>query len=422
MTLSTSFKKTKLSVVLLATVFAASACSTLPSETSNANGKSAIVAETNQAQGTNEASRLDTANWAEDIKACSDDYKKLIQPEINKFSSQALSYDQLFDKSAGGIDLANQLPQTESVECKQQALAIVEQMNQAKVEAAQNELNKSNLSEADKRAALSNLLYAQQALFFSYVRHGLISSDEQDVQLWLQANDIWKQWLSEPVAFSNADAMVKTLMTNRALLSTVGQLTDYLENYNTELQQQPKKKELLLNQTLIFLAQAETNNREVSKSLDKAVDSLPWLKTVTTQLSDENEANKNSAQKLSVNETEEALLKVLQRDESEYFTQLLKLTALRYQDINEEKLLESAKTFLTEEVEDLALSELLGAMDYAKMGDRESSKRWLDKAFTHSDIVNEICQIPALNPASLNPFFNEKDGKWLLAEINKQCS
>ena len=67
MTLSTSFKKIKLSVVLLATVFAASACSTLPSETSNANGKSAIVAETNQAQGTNKASRLDTANWAEDI-------------------------------------------------------------------------------------------------------------------------------------------------------------------------------------------------------------------------------------------------------------------------------------------------------------------------------------------------------------------
>ncbi|SUD91160.1 hypothetical protein [Psychrobacter phenylpyruvicus] len=422
MTLGIPFNKTKLSMVLLATVFAASACSTLPAETSNINSKPAIETETNKAQATTAASRLDTTNWAESIQACSNDYKKLIEPEINKFSSQALAYEQLFNKNTGRIDLANQLPQTESVQCKQQALSIVEQMNQAKVEAAQNELNKTNLSEADKREALSNLLYAQQALFFSYVRHGLISNDGQDVQLWLQANDIWTKWLNEPIAFSDGDAMVNTLMINRALISTVGQLTDYLQNYSTELKQQPKKKELLLNQTLIFLAQAEANNRKVSQSLDKAVESLPWLKAVTTQLSDETKTNKNSAQKLSVNETEEALLKVLQRDESEYFTKLLKLTALRYQDINEEKLLESAKTFLTEEVEDLALSELLTAMDYAKIGDQESSKRWLDKAFTHNDIVNDICQLPDLNPASLNPFFNEKNGKWLLAEINKQCS
>lgn len=422
MTLGTPFKKTKLTAVLLATVFAASACSTLPSETSSTNDKPTIVAETNDSQVTTKANKLATASWTESIKACSDDYKKLIEPEIKRFSGQALSYDQLFDKSTGRIDLANQLPQNESVQCKQQALAVVEQMNQMKVEAAQNELNKANLSEADKREALSNLLYAQQALFFSYVRHGLITSDDQDVQLWLQANDIWNQWLNEPIAFSNADAMVKTLMTNRAMISTVGQLSDYLRNYSTELKQQPKKKELLLNQTLIFLAQSETNNREVSQSLDKAVESLPWLKEVTTQLSDETESDKKSSEKLSVNETEEALLKVLQRDESEYFTQLLKLTTLRYQDFSEDRLLESAKTFITEEVEDLALSELLGAMDYAKMGDQESSKRWLDKAFSHSDIVNEICQLPALKPASLNPFFNEKNGKWLLAEINKQCS
>lgn len=422
MTLGTPFKKTKLSVVLLATVFAASACSTLPSETSNSNEKTSVVTEANKAQITTTASQLDTASWAQAINACSDDYKKLIEPEIKKFSSQTLSYDQLFDKSSNRIDLANQLEQTESVECKQQALAIVEQMNQVKVEAAQNELNKPNLAEADKREALSNLLYAQQALFFSYVRHGLIAGEDQDVQLWLQANDIWNQWLNEPIAFANGDAMVKTLMTNRALIATVGQLTDYLQNYSTELEQKPKKKELLLNQTLIFLAQAEANNRDVRQSLDKAVASLPWLKEMTTQLSDKPQTDKKPSESLSVIETEKALLEVLERDESLYFTQLLKLTDLRYQDFNEDKLLESAKTFLTEEVEDLALSELLAAMDYAKMGDKVSSKRWLDKAFAHNDIANEICQIQSLNPEKLNPFFNEKNGKWLLAEINKQCS
>ena len=430
MTLATPFKKTKLSALLLVSLFAASSCTTLNSEnqsqTQSLNGQQSTVAnsETTDVKASKTAA-LDTTQWAQKLSSCSADYKKLIEPEIKKFANQTLTYDKLFDQKNSNIDLANQLSETESLLCKNESLTIVEQMNLAKIEAAQQQLQKANLSEAEKRDALSNLLYAQQALFFSYVRHGVLSDEQQDVQLWLNANDIWKQWLNEPVAFTDADAMVTTLMTNKALISTVKQLTDYLQKSSVELKQHPKKKELLLNQTLIFLAQSETNNREVRQSLSKSTESLPWLKQMTEQLSDHQQTDKkakNASQELTVNQTEKALSEVLQRDESLYFTQLLKLTAIRYQDFNEDKSLESAKTFLTEEVEDLAISELLGAMDYAKIGDQESSKRWLDKAFAHNDIATEICQLPKLNPASLNPFFNEKNGKWFLSEVNKQCS
>lgn len=51
MTLGTPFNKSKLSIVLLATVFAASACSTLPAETSSTNSKPTMQTETNKEQG-----------------------------------------------------------------------------------------------------------------------------------------------------------------------------------------------------------------------------------------------------------------------------------------------------------------------------------------------------------------------------------
>lgn len=255
MTLATPFKKTKLSALLLVSLFAASSCSTLNSETQSQtqslNGQQSTVAnsETTDVKASKMAT-LDTTQWAEKLNSCSTDYKKLIEPEIKKFANQTLTYDKLFDQKNSNIDLANQLSETESLLCKNESLTIVEQMNLAKIEAAQQQLQKANLSEADKRDALSNLLYAQQALFFSYVRHGVLSDEQQDVQLWLKANDIWKQWLNEPVAFTDADAMVTTLMTNKALISTVKQLTDYLQKSSVELKQHPKKKNCYLTKRL----------------------------------------------------------------------------------------------------------------------------------------------------------------------------
>lgn len=168
MTLATPFKKTKLSALLLVSLFAASSCSTLNSETQSLNGQQSTVAnsETTDVKASKMAT-LDTTQWAQKLSSCSADYKKLIEPEIKKFANQTLTYDKLFDQKNSNIDLANQLSETESLLCKNESLTIVEQMNLAKIEAAQQQLQKENLSEAEKRDALSNLLYAQQALFLA---------------------------------------------------------------------------------------------------------------------------------------------------------------------------------------------------------------------------------------------------------------
>lgn len=429
MTLATPFKKTQLSAVLVASLFMAASCTTMNSETQSLDKKQPVVGQSVTAKAntqTTDFKGLDTANWSKQLDSCSEDYKTLIKPEINKFKNQSPTYDELFAANSKNIDLANQLDSKQSLECKQASLDIAEQMNLAKIKAAQQQLQKQNLSEQDKIEALSNLRYAEQALFFSYARHGFIVDEAQNVQLWLNAEKIWSQWLDQPVVLDDAESIINTLIINKTMISSVSQLTDYLQNYATEVNQKPKKKELLLNQTLIFLAQSEANNRAIRQSLDKASESLPWLKSMTAQLTgktnNEQDSTKQGSKNITVNDTESALTEYLQRDENQYFTQLLKLTAIRYQQFNEEQLLESGKTFLTEEVEDLAFSELLAAMDYAKVGDMESSKRWLDKAFANNDVAIDICQLPSSNPGSLNPFFKEKNGQQFLAVINQQCN
>lgn len=426
MILGTPFKHAHLSVVLLIGLFTASSCTTLTTNNQSITGgqqlaltEPAIVEISDTKLGG--ANKLAIANWTKNIEGCSATYKKLVEPEINNFSTKVLTYDKLFANDSNLLALINQLSQDESLQCKEQALTVIAQMSQLKAEAAQTELKKNDIYAPIQREAIANLLSAQQALLLSYVRHGLITNDEQDVQLWLQAHDIWTSWLNQPVAFADADEMVTTLMTNKVLISTVTELTNYLTDYKTELDLHPNKSELILNQTLIYLAQAEDNNRRVQQTLDKVADSLPWLKKMTNELSPTKPSTNKMAKELSVTDTEKALLEVLERDETQYFTQLLKLSEIRYKNFSEVKLLESAKTFLTEEVEDLAFSQLLAAMDYAKMGDKVSSKRWLDRAFSHQDIAQEICQIQTLNPEKTNPFFKQKNGQWLLTEIHKQC-
>lgn len=426
MILGTPFKHAHLSVVLLMGLFTASSCTTFTANKKpSPEGQQLVVTEPAIVEVTDSKSggvnKLATANWKKNIEGCSAGYKKIIEPEINNFSTKVLTYEKLFAKDGNLLALINQLSPDETLQCKEQALAVTAQISELKVEAAQNELKKSDISAPAQREAVANLLSAQQALLLSYVRHGLITKDEQDVQLWLQAHDIWTSWLNQPVSFADADEMVATLMTNKVLISTVTELTNYLTNYKTELDLHPNKSELLLNQTLIYLAQAEDNNRQVQQALDKVADSLPWLKKMTNELSPTKPSTNKTTKELSVTDTEKALLEVLERDETQYFTQLLKLSEIRYKNFSEVKLLESAKTFLTEEVEDLAFSQLLAAMDYAKMGDKVSSKRWLDRAFSHQDIAQEICQIQTLNPENTNPFFKQKNGQWLLTEISKQC-
>lgn len=428
MTLATPFKKTQLSAVLVASLFMAASCTTMNSETQSLDKKQPVVGQSVAAKAnaqTKGVDQLDATNWNMQLGSCSDDYKTLIEPEVNKFTNSSLTYDQLFASNSKNVDVANQLDPEQSAECKQSALTVAEQMNLAKIKAAEQQLQKQDISEQDRIEALSNLRYAEQALFFSYVRHGFIADEEQNIDLWFNAKDIWTRWSNQPAVIDDANSMINILITNKAMISSVSQLTDYLQNYTAEVNKNPKKKELLLNQTLIFLAQSEANNRQIRQTLDTASNSLPWLKSMTAQLTDNAKVEQDSTKqdsKITVNDTESTLNEFLQRDESQYFTQLLKLTAVRYQQFDEDKLLESGKTFLTEEVEDLALSELLTAMDYAKIGDMESSKRWLDKSFANNDVVNDLCQLPNSNPGSLNPFFKEKNGQQLLAVINQQCS
>lgn len=352
------------------------------------------------------------------VADCSVDYQQKIAPLLQKYQQPDLNYAQLqIDTDPQQLTKLGK----ESVGCQKGVLTNVKSMLAVKQKALQSQLDESGLSAKQRRELTQNLLNTEQQLFEVNIHLGLMTPDSDELAYWHQAHNIWIKWHNTPVAIEDLDTLIDAAMTTKAMKDASSSLTHYLHTYHGKAiaaNDRPKmdKRDLILNQTFIYLAQLDERNRLAKQQLSLRAKSAPWLSQMAVEFRETYNDKTMTADKV-----EAAILKFIDQDDSQYMTQFIKLTNLRYQDFSEVQMLESAKTFLVEDAEHLPMSQLLAAMDYAKLGDKVSSERWLHQAFEHEDMSFKICQMMSADLARQSQLFAETNGKWFQNQIKKQC-
>ena len=364
------------------------------------------------------ANPLDISELRSRIAACSPSYQQSALPILNKYQPTTLSYQQL----ATQADYQQLIKiEKESAICQQESLIGLENIIEVNHQVIAAELSNPNLSPEQQREWLQRLLDSERQLFELNIHLGLATPGTDELAYWHQAHSIWMQWQNTPIAIDDLESLLRAAMITEVMTKASTSLTNYLQTYHAsantdEDSELGDKRDLILNQTFIYLAQLDERNREAKQQLSSRAQSAPWLDKMASEY---HQAFPNKP--ISADKIENTIMRFLEQDERSYMAQFIKLTNLRYQDFTDAQMLESAKTFLVEDAEQLPMSQLLAAMDYAKLGDKVSSERWLKQAFNHEDMPYKLCQMLTLDLSQQSPFFSEANGQWFQAQINQYC-
>lgn len=437
MTAAHSFSYIKLSTLLILTTLTASSCAvhtqetvSVPQPTSTSTPASAPVrlempkvAISHSDETLPTSGLVNQQTLSQNIASCSHDYQQRRPAMIDQYRQSTFSSYRIAERS--DKNLSTELPTDESLSCKLGALTNAALIGEARLIEAQKQSQEPTLSGLERQQLTGYALSLQKDLFYVNMRRGLLAPNPENLNYWQEAHAIWNDWNNTPVSLENADTLIETLMPTQVMGEALQALNDYLkasegregqhQDNDNKLAASEDRKSLIINQTFIYWSQLEARNRTTKQQLSYQAQSLPWLKNITQAFQDKYN------DKLTEDDVEKFILKIIEQDSLEVMPHFIALTEFRYQDFDEQTMLESAKTFLIQDVEHLPMSQLLAAMDYAKLGDKTSSIRWLNKAFAQEDMPYKLCQLETLDLNSLSAFFITSEGEWFKQQIKAQC-